>query len=205
MSEGAATLSHMPSQDLEDLVRLFMEWPGLSVDLLGWCGVEPPAFTEARNEQGHVLEAGAPGYHADVVTVLRDQGRAVLVVVIEVQLSPDARKRYRWPLYQAGLANHFECPVELLVVSLEGATPTWVHRVIGLMREDQRVPLSLVDAEVPEITDLDEAKRSPVRAIFSAVWHGKRAPSARGRRESPTRPCRHPWGSRASRGLYIRD
>lgn len=165
----------MPSQDHEDLVKLFDHWPLLAVSLLGWCGREVPGFTEARSEKSHLTEPSAPGYQADVVIALHHHGAVVRVVVIEIQRGRDARKRFTWPLYQVALANRFECPVELIVVPLEKRVSSWVQRTIDLIRRDHREPVSVADAVVPAITDLEEAKQAPAHAVFSAVWYARRA------------------------------
>jgi hypothetical protein len=61
-----------------------------------------------------VLIARAPGSE-----------NATHAAVVEVQLRPDPRKRFSWPLYQAVLRARLKCPVEIVVLTLDEATALW--------------------------------------------------------------------------------
>jgi hypothetical protein len=61
--------------------------------------VEPPAYTEARVEAADLTDLEPAERHADLVVLLVD-GKPVLRIVIEVQLSRDPDKRRPWPAYR---------------------------------------------------------------------------------------------------------
>ena len=70
-------------------------------------------------------------FRADAVDLLID-GRPVLGVVVEVQLSRDDRKRFSWPAYVSILRARHECPVELLVLRHDRAMAGWTAAPIKL-------------------------------------------------------------------------
>ena len=70
-------------------------------------------------------------FRADAVVLLID-GKPVLGVIVEAQLSRDERKRFSWPAYMTVLRARHECPVELLVVTPDRAVATWAAAPITL-------------------------------------------------------------------------
>ena len=99
----------MPSQLHEMLLLLFRNRPALAPELLKEAlGIELPAYSEVRLESAELTEAVPAEYRADLVVLLVD-GKPVLGIVVEVQLKPDARKRFSWPVYVAGLRARLEC------------------------------------------------------------------------------------------------
>lgn len=77
--------------------------------------VKLPKFTEARIDSADLTNVQPAEYRADLVVLLLD-GKPVLGIVLEVQLSAENRKRFVWPAYAATLRSRWECPVCVLVV-----------------------------------------------------------------------------------------
>jgi hypothetical protein len=121
----------MPSLLHEALVELFRNRPALAAELLrDALGVELPAYTEARTDSAGLTEVVPTEYRADLV-VLLSEGRPVFAIVVEVQLSPDERKRTAWPAYVINLWARLECPTVLLVVAPEAAVARWCRQPIA--------------------------------------------------------------------------
>jgi hypothetical protein len=64
--------------------------------------------------------------------VLLYDGKPVLGIVVEVQLSVDEHKRFAWPVYVVGLRARMRCPVCLLVVCNEDSVTRWSAKSIEL-------------------------------------------------------------------------
>jgi hypothetical protein len=163
----------MPSQLHEVLLLLFRNRPSLAPELLrDALGVELPAFTEARIDSADLGQVQPTEYRADLVVLLLD-GEPVLGIVVEVQLAPDDRKAYVWPVYVANLRARLECPVCLLVVTADEATARWAGRVIDLGGSSQFTPFVIGPSGVPWVTSEEQARDDPELAVLSAMAHGK--------------------------------
>ncbi len=112
-------------------------------------------------------------YRADVVVLLLDGDVPVSVLIIEVQLGIDPRKRFTWPEYAMGARAVHRCPVSLLVVAPDPDVAAWCAEPIetGIPDFVLRPPV-LGRASVPVVTDPAEAARRPELAVLSAMAHG---------------------------------
>lgn len=165
----------MPSLDHESLILLFRNQPELAAQLLREAlHVELPAYTEARLASSDLTEVVPTEFRADAVVLLVD-GKPVLGVIVEAQLSRDERKRFSWPAYVSVLRARHECPVELLVVTPERAVAAWAAAPITLDLVGDSVvrPRVLGPDAVPVVTDPAQAAREPELAVLSAMAHGK--------------------------------
>lgn len=154
------------------LVLLFRNRPELAPDLLRESlHVELPAYSEVRLESAELTDVVPTEYRADLV-VLLVQGRPVLGIVVEVQLSPDPRKRYSWPVYLASLRARLECDCCVLVVTASEATARWARRAIALGPGASLQPLVVGPRGVPVVNDVEAARRDPELAVLSAMAHG---------------------------------
>ncbi len=164
----------MPSMAHEILVDLFKNRPSLAAEILAEVlGVSIPDYTEARLASSDLTEIQPAEYRADVVVVLLDQDIPVRVIVVEVQLAPDPRKRLSWPAYvTVSLAIH-GCPAGLLVVAPDPAVAGWCAEPIeiGVPGFVLRPPV-LRRAAVPVVADPGEAARRPELGVLSAMAHG---------------------------------
>ena len=137
-------------------------------------GIELPQYTEARIDAADLTQVQPAQYLADLVVLLL-HGEPVLGIVVEMQLSPDERKRYVWPVYVAGLRARLECPVCLLVVTADEATARWAARPVDLGGSNRFVPFVLGPSGVPVVTDKAQARTDPELAVLSAMAHGRDA------------------------------
>jgi hypothetical protein len=112
-------------------------------------------------------------YRADVVVLLLHGGAPVRVVVVEVQLAIDPRKRLSWPAYVVGARAIHGRPASLLVIAPDPAVAGWCAEPIeiGVPGFVLRPPV-LRRTAVPVVTDLEEATRRPELGVLSALAYG---------------------------------
>jgi hypothetical protein len=114
MSDPSARVVRMVSMKHEGLLALFRNRPTLAAELLQEAlGVELPPWSEARVESAEFTQVVPTEYRADLVILLLD-GKPILAIVVEVQLSTDKDKRDSWPLYVTSLRSRVGCPVVLM-------------------------------------------------------------------------------------------
>src|SRR5690606_31107634 len=148
----------MPSQLHEMLLLLFRNRPALAPELLREAlHVELPAYSEVRLESAELTDVVPAEYRADLVVLLVD-GKPVLGIVVEVQLQPDPRKRFSWPVYVTGLRARLECPCCLLVVTASDKTAKWAGEPIALGPGAQVVPFAVAPGVLPDVIDPDRTK-----------------------------------------------
>ena len=152
---------------------LFRNRPELAPELLrDALHLELPAYTEVRIEAADLTEVVPAEYRADLVVLLIN-GKPVLAIIVEVQLSRDDRKRFTWPVYVAGIRARFECPAVVLVVTPADEVARWASAPIALGPGTTLQPLVLGPDAVPVVTDLAAAERDPELAVLSVMAHGR--------------------------------
>ncbi|WAS94727.1 hypothetical protein [Nannocystis punicea] len=160
----------MPKLSHEALVQLVRHAPALVPDLL-WPGERSPG--PIRITAGEFVDLNFAEHRADVVLGLGGApGRPDEALVVEVQVERDARKRWTWPVYVAGLRARLGCPVTLVVVSLDPEVARWCAEPIDLGRRRTTVhPWVLGPEAVPVITDPERARELPELAVLSVAAH----------------------------------
>ncbi|HKV08229.1 MAG TPA: hypothetical protein VJ725_08835 [Thermoanaerobaculia bacterium] len=164
----------MPSMAHEILVDLFKNRPSLAAEILAEVlGVPIPPYSEARLASTNLTEIQPAEYRADAVVVLYDHDVPVRVVIVEVQLAVDPRKRLSWPAYVTVSRAIHECPAALLIVAPEPAVAGWCAEPIetGVPGFVLHPPVLHRNA-VPVVTDPEEAVRRPELGVLSAIAHG---------------------------------
>jgi hypothetical protein len=159
----------------EILVDLFKNRPSLAAEILAEVlDVSLPPYTEARLASTDLTEIQPAEYRADVVVVLLDRDTPVRVVIVEVQLAVDSKKRFSWPAYVTVSRAIHGCPADLLVVAPDPALAAWCAEPIeiGVPGFVLRPPV-LRRTAVPVVTDPDEAARRPELGVLSAMAHGE--------------------------------
>jgi hypothetical protein len=153
----------------ESLVLLFRNRPELAPELVrDVLGLELPAYSEARVDSADLSDVVPAEYRAVLVVLLVD-GKPVFAIVVEVQLSPDDRKRFTWPVYAAGLRARLECDCIVLVVTPSAPVARWAAQPIRLGARSVFEPVVIGPAGVPVVTDPDAP---PELALLSVVAHG---------------------------------
>ena len=116
----------MPSMAHEILVDLFKNRPSLAAEILvEVLGLSLPDYTEARIASADLTEIQPAEYRADIVVLLLHDGAPIRVVIVEVQLAVDPRKRLSWPAYVTVARAVHGCPAALLVVAPDPAVAGW--------------------------------------------------------------------------------
>jgi hypothetical protein len=158
----------------EILVDLFKNRPSLAAEILvEVLGVSLPPYSEARLASADLTEIQPAEYRADVVVVLLDGGSPFRVIIVEVQLSVDPRKRLSWPAYVTVSRAIHDCPTDLLVIAPEPSVADWCAEPIeiGVPGFVLRPPV-LPRSAVPVVTESEEAVRRPELGVLSAMAHG---------------------------------
>jgi len=165
----------MPSMAHEILVDLFKNRPSLAAEILvEVLGLSLPAYTEARLASIDLTEIQPAEYRADVVVLLLDGDIPVRVLIIEVQLAVDPRKRLSLPAYVTVSRAIHGCLASLLVVAPDPIVAAWCAEPIetGVPGFILRPPVLRRDA-IPVVTDPAEAARRPELAVLSVMAHGE--------------------------------
>jgi hypothetical protein len=123
----------MPGIPHEAPVELLRRNPLLAATLLHGTGVQAPADRQATMVAGDLSSALPAELRADAVILLDGPGVAParLAVVVEVQRSPDERKRRVWPAYLTLAGAQHDCPVVLVVICPDRVTGRWARRPIA--------------------------------------------------------------------------
>ncbi|MES1240704.1 MAG: hypothetical protein ABUT39_03705 [Acidobacteriota bacterium] len=165
----------MPSMAHEILVDLFKNRPSLAAEILvEVLGLSLPPYAEARIASADLTEIQPAEYRADIVVLLLQDGAPVRVVIVEVQLAVDLRKRLSWPAYAMVSRAVHACPVALLVVAPDPTVAGWCAEPIetGIPGFILRPPV-LRRTTVPVVTDPEEAVQRPELGVLSALAHGE--------------------------------
>jgi hypothetical protein len=166
-----------PSLNHEGVIALVRDRPAFAASLLrDLLNVEVPHFTEARLTEATLHQLVPVEYYADAVVLFVDlvdsTNKPVLGTIFEVQLQPDARKRFTWPLYAAAARALHECPFVVTVVTADPATTRWASQPIDLGGGNVFRPHVIGPESIPRVTDHDLASREPQLAVLSVLAHG---------------------------------
>ena len=104
-----------------------------------------------------------------LLTVHTKDGRAVLVIVIEVQLSFDSNKRWDWPMVHVAFAAQFQASGVLAAFIPEPQLREKIREKLGTKMETKYTDVEPDQIEL--ITDIDEARRRPAETLLGAVYH----------------------------------
>jgi len=164
----------MPKLTHEALVHLVRAAPELVLRLLGSeLASELPLHAPPRVTAAEFTDLNFAEHRADAVLVLGDPEHPTLVLVVEVQSEIDARKRWTWPLYVAGLRARWRCPVLLVIIAPNAVVARWCAEPIDLGHARCLLrPVVLGPDQIPVITDPAEALRAPELAVLSVAAHG---------------------------------
>ena len=164
----------MPKMTHEALVTILRNAPRLLVELV-W----PERQVDARSihiAHAEFTDLNLPQYRADDVVLLGDDASAPEGALIgEAQTNIDPGKRQSWLYYPAAVGARYRCPVDLVVLTVDREVAAWAARpIVGgrLSGALSLTPTVIGPDQIPRITDLDEARRSPELAVLSAVAHG---------------------------------
>jgi hypothetical protein len=141
----------MPSHRHEALLQLFRNRPSLAPELLREAlRRKLPEYAEVQVDSADLTQAQPTEYRADMVIRLVRE-RPVLGIIVEVQLSKWARKRYVWPAYGAVLRARLQCPVWLFVITPKESVARWAAKRVDLGADNWFAPVVLGPADVPEV------------------------------------------------------
>ncbi len=159
----------MPSTVHAALVDLFRTQPALFRVVLREAGVKLPRAGTCEITES-TLPAHVSDLHADLAVSFRDQaGTQRLVVLLEVQLSVDRDKPYRWLLYQAGAQDRHRCDVVVLVVTPEAAVAKWARRPTSVGPHGHYAPLVLGPEQLAHLDEGTAVSEMPELAVLSAM------------------------------------
>jgi hypothetical protein len=162
----------MPSFDHELVVELFRAAPDVVTTLLAALAVPFPRDATADVVDRAFGELTLSELHADLVVVLRVEGTAVLVVILEVQRAVDADKDYTWPLYAAAARRQHRCGAVVLVITQEPAVVRRTTEAISL-GPGNTFRVFVVGPDRVPIPTPEQAAERPERAVLAALAHAR--------------------------------
>lgn len=153
-----------------DLIR---NQPALAPELLqAVSGIKPPEYEQISLGSEALTDCKPTEYRCDSTVLLGDPEHPDLAIVVEIQLKPEKRKRYTWPVYLSTLRARKECPVTLLVLCQDKRTTAWCREPVETGHQGWVLrPWALSLTDVPAVTDPDKARSLPELAILSTVAH----------------------------------
>ena len=169
----------MPSRRHEILVELFRRRPELVTALLALVDRslvpdDPDAIYVPTS--GEIAGVHHEQYRADLVLrcTVPGHARPRHAFVVEVQLAPDPDKDFTWPMYAASVGVRDRCPVTLIVLTLKERTARWAAapRLLRVGGPAVVAPVVIGPAQIPRITDVEQARALPELAVLSAAAHG---------------------------------
>ncbi|MEM9488231.1 MAG: hypothetical protein AAGC55_03745 [Myxococcota bacterium] len=158
----------------EGLVTIFRECPELAAHLLR-DALRLPERVTPRIEATNLSELEPAEYRADVVVTFADESGTVhRAAIIEIQLSRSSAKRKSWPSYVTGVHTRLDCPVILVVITLEPALARWCSEPIDLgLQRFVLHPLVMGPETIPRYTDPEAIRDLPELGILSVAAHGR--------------------------------
>ena len=162
----------MPGISHDGLVEVFRQGPEVVIELLRAAAVPVPSCEVARTDTASLTELQPPEFRSDLLVLLEAQGRIQLVVIVEVQLRKDERKRFSWPAYlSVGRARH-RCPAVVLVFSPSASVAAWAAEPVELGPGNVFRAVVVGPDGIPTIDDPDQARQQVELAVLSAVARG---------------------------------
>ncbi len=158
----------MPSSLHQTLVDLLRHAPGLGPRLLQAAGavgaVESVRPLDAVLDQ---LER-----RVDLAMEVHFAGLGPVAIGLEVQLTINLDKLRSWPLYLTSMRSA-ACPRALLaVLTPDSRVARWASQPIDLGPGNEAFRVHVIGPEqIPRVTELAEARRSPELALLSALAH----------------------------------
>jgi hypothetical protein len=162
----------MPRLPHEALVHLVRSAPEMVMELIRrTLGVTAPINVRPRLTAGDITDLDLAEYRADLVFTLGEP--VAQVFIVEAQGDIKKAKRRTWPMYGAGMHARWDCPVLLVVIAPRRRVAERARRPIDLgFGRFVLHPFVIGPDEIPVITDVDEARRSPELAVLSVAAHG---------------------------------
>jgi hypothetical protein len=158
---------------LIDLLRAAPETLGALIRTLGEPELQNELTPDARFEVvDATLNQPAPTeLRADLVVRVLDGARAILAVVVEVQLRVAAEKQYVWPLYEAAVFARERCPVVLAVLTPHLNVARWAEQTIALGPFHRTQPWVLGPHNFPRVHLNEMARYGQTQTLLSAFVH----------------------------------
>jgi hypothetical protein len=162
----------MPGIAHEALVQLVRRAPEIVPSLM-WPEEQVAIPALIHVTAAEFIDLNLPEYRADAVLALGGApGSPDQVLVVEVQLEVDKKKRRSWPQYVTGLHARHDCPVGLVVIAPERRIAGWCREPIDLGFGCCVVrPWVLGPDDIPVIDDPEQALAAPELAILSVAAH----------------------------------
>lgn len=164
----------MPKLIHEALVQLIRAAPHSVLRLLpSSLGLDALSATQIHITADELVDLNLAELRSDAVVVLGAPDAPIAALITEAQTTPDASKRWTWPALAGGLWSRLRCPLAIVVFTLDEAVAATYRQTIDLGWGLIKVtPIVIGPHNIPEITDLDEARMYPELAVLSAMAHG---------------------------------
>lgn len=163
----------MVSKDHEAILRVIQDVsqivPQIAIEEFG---VFTDAYARVRTDSEALTERFPVELNCDGVQICEDEeGNPVHAFIIEVQRSPDQRKRFTWPAYVVNLFARLERPVTLIVICTNRATAKWASNLVSEVGQPGCVftPLVLGPDQLPLLTVDDDRPHFLERSLLAMI------------------------------------
>ncbi|MBI2374209.1 MAG: hypothetical protein HYV07_09430 [Deltaproteobacteria bacterium] len=159
----------------EVLLEMLRARPELSLALARLAaGVVTPSYSRIESRDTSFVELRLPEYRADLFLLLEDDdGNPVFAIVVEAQLEKDDSKHFSWPVYLAVAHARHQCPVALLVVTLDEEVAAWARRPFWIGPGMKIRPVVVGPSDFPSEIDVATAKQTPELVMLAARMRGE--------------------------------
>jgi hypothetical protein len=162
----------MPSARHQASSYSLHEQPEVAMGLLTATGVPLPSYDRLQVESPKLPNLVPTDYEADAVITLIRGNRAVLSLILEVQLQWDRHKVWVWPAYIGNLRRRRKCDVHLVVICFSERTAARCAWPIALGHPGFVLhPVVIGPKDIPLVTEIDRARMQPALAVLSALAH----------------------------------
>jgi hypothetical protein len=178
----------MPGIEHNGIVEMFRENPSLAPHLIEKLfHIKLPSHASAKVVESSLDQMIPIEFRADLVLeLLDDQGKPVLLIVLEIQRDVDHDKEYSWPVYVAVIRARKRCQAIVLVVAPDEKVAAWAASKIdlglglGTLQPLVLGPAVVVTAAFTALARLDQEHAA---VYFQIIWNVLREPMQRALQE----------------------
>lgn len=166
----------MPPQLHEELISLVRDSEGLARTIAAWAtGRSLPDGLRLRLHEKVYSQLESLDCRPDLVFEFVRDGASNpnTLMVFDVQLAPDPKKRLTWPVFQGVLWGAHSCPTLVVVLAPDPEVAAWCAEPIDLDGSGRSImqPIVIGPDRIPVAVDPREAERVPALSVLSAIVH----------------------------------
>jgi hypothetical protein len=163
----------MPTYQHEVPLQMIRQRPDLAVEILrDAVGVDVPPYDRVIQASENLSVLHPAEQNCDGAVLATRDDKPVYGIVVESQLRKDEEKQFDWPAYLSTFRHQHACDADLLVLCPNETTAHTLATPIQLGLSGSVVyPVAVSPKDLSPVTDLDEARRCPELAVYTAPAH----------------------------------